>query len=63
MQQNMVYEETKDDIEPFLNLYRLSKAAGMNAQQIVNLLKMSNNSIFKSNNEEYLKSSRKLKKR
>jgi hypothetical protein len=52
---NMVYEETKDDIEPFLNLYRLSKAAGMNAQQIVNLLKMSNNSIFKSNNEEYLK--------
>jgi hypothetical protein len=51
----MAYEETKDDIEPFLNLYRLSKAAGMNAQQIVNLLKMSNNSIFKSNNEEYLK--------
>jgi hypothetical protein len=26
---NMVYEETKGDIERFLKLYRLSKAAGM----------------------------------
>src|SRR5919107_1676820 len=26
---NMVYEETKGDIEPFLKLYRLAKAKGM----------------------------------
>ena len=30
----MVYEETKGDIAPFLKLYRLSKAAGMNVQQV-----------------------------
>src|SRR5215212_2731529 len=40
---NMVYEETKGDIEPFLKLYRLSKATGMNVQQVVNLLKIANN--------------------
>jgi hypothetical protein len=42
---NMVYEELKDDIEPFLRLYRLSKAAGMNVQQVVNLLKIANNNL------------------
>ena len=30
----LIYEETKGDIESFLKLYRLSKAAGMNVQQI-----------------------------
>jgi hypothetical protein len=33
----LIYEETKGDIDPFLKLYRLSKAAGMNVQQVVNL--------------------------
>ena len=42
---NIVYEETKGDIEPFLKLYRLSKAAGMNVQQVVNLLKIANNNL------------------
>jgi transposase len=42
---NMVYEETKGDIDPFLKLYRLSKAAGMNVQQVVNLLKIANNNL------------------
>jgi hypothetical protein len=42
---SMVYEETKGDIEPFLNLYRLSKAAGMSLQQVVHLLKIANNSL------------------
>jgi hypothetical protein len=41
----MAYEELKDDIEPFLKLYRLSKAAGMNVQQVVNLLKIANNDL------------------
>ncbi len=36
----MVYDETKDDIEPFLRLYRLSKAAGMSARHVTNLLKL-----------------------
>jgi hypothetical protein len=41
----MVYEELKGDIAPFLKLYRLSKAAGMNVQQVVNILKIANNDL------------------
>ena len=40
-----VYEETKDDIEPFLRLYRLSKAKGMSVKQVVNLLTIANNDL------------------
>ena len=40
---NIIYEEIKDDSEPFLKLYRLSKAASMSVQQVVNLLKIANN--------------------
>jgi hypothetical protein len=43
---NMVYEEVKDDIEPFLKLYRLSKAAGMSVRHVTNLLKMANNNLL-----------------
>jgi transposase len=35
---NMVYEELKGDIEPFLRLYRLSKAKGIGVKQVINLL-------------------------
>jgi hypothetical protein len=42
---SMVYEEVKGDIDPFLKLYRLSKASGMNIQQVVNLLKIANNNL------------------
>jgi hypothetical protein len=41
----LIYEETKGDIDPFLKLYRLSKAAGMNVQQVVNLLKITNTDL------------------
>ena len=41
----MLYEEIKGDIEPFLKLYRLSKAAGMNVQQVVNLLEIANTNL------------------
>jgi transposase len=41
----MVYEETKGDIEPFLKLYRLSKAKGMGVKQVVNLLEIANNHL------------------
>jgi hypothetical protein len=63
---NMVYEETRGNIEPFLKLYRLSKAAGMIARHVTNLLKIANNNLpdiqrlnaivtqFKNNNKEYL---------
>ena len=37
---NMIYEETKGDIEPFLRLYRLSKRKGMGIKQVVNILTM-----------------------
>jgi transposase len=42
---NMAYEETKGDIEPFLRLYRLSKAAGMSARHVTNLLKIANTNL------------------
>ena len=42
---NLAYEETKGNLEPFLRLYKLSKAAGMNVQQVVNLLKIANNNL------------------
>jgi hypothetical protein len=42
----LIYEETKGDIAPFLRLYKLSKAAGMNVQQVVNLLKIANNNLL-----------------
>ena len=38
----MVYEETGEDIVHFLKLYRLSKAAHMNPEHVVNLLQISN---------------------
>jgi septation ring formation regulator EzrA len=41
----MVYEEVKGDIEPFLKLYRLSKAKGMSVKQVVNLLAIANNDL------------------
>jgi hypothetical protein len=41
----LIYEETKGDIDPFLKLYRLSKAAGMNVQKVVNLLEIANTNL------------------
>ncbi len=41
----LIYEETKGDIEPFLKLYRLSKAKGMSVKQVVNLLSIANNDL------------------
>jgi hypothetical protein len=41
----MVYEETKEDISPFLKLYRLSKAKGMGVKQVVDLLAIANNDL------------------
>jgi hypothetical protein len=42
---NMVYEQTKDDIISFLKLYRLSKAKGMDVQQVVDILAIANNDL------------------
>jgi hypothetical protein len=42
---NTVYEETKGDIEPFLRLYRLSKAKGIGVKQVVNLLAIANDDL------------------
>jgi transposase len=42
---NTVYEEIKDDIASFLELYRLSKAKGMGVNQVVNLLTIANNDL------------------
>jgi transposase len=43
---NMVYEETKGDIEPLLRLYKLSKRKGMGVKQVVNLLEIANNNLL-----------------
>ena len=42
---NMVYEEVKGDIEPFLKLYKLAKAKGMGVKQVVTLLQIANNDL------------------
>src|ERR687893_2427902 len=42
---NLVYEETKGDIEYFLKLHKLSKAKGMGVKQVVNLLQIANNDL------------------
>ena len=42
---NTIYEEIKDDIEPFLRLYRLSKAKGMGARHVINLLEIANTNL------------------
>jgi transposase len=42
---NMVYEEIKGNIEPFLRLYRLSKRKGIGVKQVVNLLTIANNNL------------------
>jgi hypothetical protein len=41
----MVYEELKEEIEPFLRLYRLSKRKGVGVKQVVNLLVIANNDL------------------
>jgi chromosome segregation ATPase len=40
---NVVYDELRGDIIPFLKLYRLARVAGMNEQHVVNLLRIANN--------------------
>ena len=39
------YEDLKGDIEPFVKLYRLAKAAGMNAQHVNKLLTIANHHL------------------
>jgi hypothetical protein len=43
---NIVYEETKGDIDPFLKLHKLSKANGLGVKQVVNLLQIANNDLL-----------------
>ena len=42
---NLIYEEIKDNIAYFLKLHRLSKAAGMSTEHVVNLLEIANNDL------------------
>jgi hypothetical protein len=42
---DQIYEEIKDDIGSFVNLYRLAKTAGMNVQQVNRLLTVVNNHL------------------
>ena len=42
---NIVYEELRGDIEPFLNLYKLAKRIGMSIKQVINLLEIANNDL------------------
>jgi hypothetical protein len=49
---NIVYEELKGDITPFLKLYRSARAAGMSEEHVVNLLRIANsdNVNYNTNN-------------
>jgi transposase len=42
---NIVYEETKGDIDPFLKLYKLAKRKGMDVKQVVDVLAIANNDL------------------
>ena len=42
---NLVYEEIKDDIAYLVKLHRLTKAAGMSTEHVVNLLEIANNDL------------------
>ena len=42
---NLIHDEIKDDIGHFAKLYRLSKAAGKSAEDVVNLLNIANNDL------------------
>ena len=42
---NMVYEEIKDDIEPFLKLYKLAKRKGIGVRHVVDILAIANNDL------------------
>ena len=42
---NMVYEELRGDIEPFLRLHKLAKANGMGVKQVVDALAIANNDL------------------
>jgi chromosome segregation ATPase len=42
---NMVYEELKGDIEPFLRLYKLAKRKGMGVNQVVDTLEIANEDL------------------
>jgi hypothetical protein len=42
---NMVYEETKGDIEPFLKLYKLTKRKGIGVRHVVDILATANNDL------------------
>ena len=41
----MAYEDLRGDIEPFLRLYKLSKAKGMGVKQVVDILAIANNDL------------------
>jgi hypothetical protein len=42
---NMIYEELKGDIEPFLKLYKLAKRKGMGVKQVVDILATASNDL------------------
>jgi transposase len=42
---NMVYEETKGDIEPFLKLYKLAKRKGIGVRHVVDILAIANDDL------------------
>ena len=42
---NLIHDEIKDDVVHFAKLYRLSKAVGKSAEDVVNLLNIANNDL------------------
>jgi transposase len=51
---NIVYEEVKGDIIPFLKLYRSARSAGMNEEHVVNLLRIANDNNVNNNTNNNL---------
>ena len=50
---NSIYLETKGDLGSFVKLYMLSKAAGLNAEHVVSILKLADNDLLRLEGKYY----------
>lgn len=50
---NSIYLETKGDLGPFVNLYKLSREAGLNSEQVVNILRLADYDLLRLQGKYY----------
>ena len=50
---NSIYLETKGDLGPFANLYKLSREAGLNSEQVVRILRLADYDLLRLQGKYY----------